>query len=108
MRDVENFRRKVKRIIETEREATTTYGVNLLLPEAALPTTIGRRGRMQGAKTVNAPAINEMSSNAILFLFYFGQNISKITRVAPFLDRITHIIDLNKCMLYSHAIFLSQ
>ena len=65
MSDVENFNKNVKRIIETESATTTTYGVSRLRPVAELPTTIGNSGKMQGAKTVRTPAINEISKNAI-------------------------------------------
>lgn len=61
MKRVEALSKYVKRIIETPSDATTIYGVALLLPEADEPITTGNNGRIQGANTVSTPAINEMT-----------------------------------------------
>ena len=53
-------------MIERAREPTTTYGVDLLRPDSEEPITTGRSGKMQGARTVNIPAMNETTSNTIL------------------------------------------
>src|SRR3989344_3369783 len=64
---VENFMRYVKRIIESERDPTTMYGVHLLLPVAEVPITTGSRGKMHGARTVRTPAMNETAKRVIRF-----------------------------------------
>ena len=69
MSAVDTFRRKVNRIIETPKDATTMYGVHRLLPDAEEPITTGKRGRMHGASTVSTPAINETMRNAMLLYF---------------------------------------
>jgi hypothetical protein len=65
MSAVENFRRYVNRMIESESEPTTMYGVAFERPVAEEPTTTGRSGRMHGASTVRTPEINEIARNAI-------------------------------------------
>ena len=67
MKAVEAFRRNVKTIIDTARDATTIYGVALLLPDADDPITTGSKGRIHGAKTVRTPAINAIARKVILF-----------------------------------------
>ena len=51
---------------EAESEATTTYGVALLLPEAETPITTGSSGKIHGASTVSTPAAKDIRRNVIL------------------------------------------
>jgi hypothetical protein len=66
------FKRYVKRIIDSASEPTTIYGVERRPPCAEVPTTTGKRGSMHGARTVSTPAMNEIISSVILYLFYFS------------------------------------
>ena len=72
MNAVDAFRRYVNAIIESASEATTTYGVSRLLPEADEPITTGNSGKTHGAKTVNTPAKNEIIRNVILISHALG------------------------------------
>ncbi len=69
MKAVEAFRRNVKIIIDTAKDATTIYGVALLRPEAEEPITTGSNGKMHGAKTVRTPAINAIAKKVMLIYF---------------------------------------
>lgn len=60
---VENFRIKVKAIIDSASDPTTMYGVYTLRPCEAVPITTGNNGKMHGANTVRMPAKNETISN---------------------------------------------
>lgn len=64
---VEALRMYVNRIMEIPSDATTMYGVALLLPDADDPITTGKSGRMHGANTVSTPAINEIARNVMMF-----------------------------------------
>jgi hypothetical protein len=70
IKTVEAFNKYVKTITDKESDPTTTYGVNLLRPEADDPITTGSSGKIQGAKTVRTPAIKERAKKAILY--YIG------------------------------------
>ena len=67
---VEALSRNVKMIIDTAKDATTIYGVALLLPDADDPMTTGSNGRIHGASTVRTPAINAIARNVMLFNFF--------------------------------------
>lgn len=104
IRAVENFKRYVKRMIESAREPTTIYGVHLLLPVAEVPMTTGRSGKMHGARTVRTPAMNEMARSVILF--YFQNERRKSGASAPFFDEVALSVNLNERVLVCHSVFL--
>ena len=69
IKSVEAFKSRVNRMTENEREKMTTRALReIRLPCSGSddPMTIGRRGRIQGASTVNIPASTDMKKNIIL------------------------------------------
>ena len=69
MNAVDTLSKNVNNMIDKPRDATTMYGVALLLPEAEEPMTTGKSGNMHGASTVSTPAIKAMARNVIYLMF---------------------------------------
>ena len=67
------FNKRVKRMIDRQRDTTTIKSLLLLNVESErdLPTMTGKSGSMHGASTVKIPATNEIISRVILFYFRY-------------------------------------
>ena len=98
------FNKRVNAITDIPNDKTTMNRRRLLVVVSVSdrPTITGSSGRMHGASTVNIPAINEITRSNMLF--YLCNQFCKGWTTAPFFNKVSIFINLNKSVLIGNSI----